>query len=492
MGWARIIEGGPTGRYTIELDWGESTRTAVLAALGARVADLDAKLAIAEAKVIDAEALETAAMADVTAQLSAYIAAAASLPPGSPKPDSRGFQNAMAKLQKLRQSHAGLRLTVEKLKFERSVALDRVTFWTNMVPKETRQAWCASLTEDKPTGSLVGTLDIKGESDLIVIAPEARGWQPSDGVLTAREMMSPEQAFWNAAALPGWQKFKPTYRWGTVASINHSENHMNVDLGEARSSAQRLDINQASSLAAVPIVYGACNSYAFKVGDRVVVQFQGQDWTQPLVIGFLDNPRGCGWTCIGAKPFGASSIGIIYFATTQIDRINALLAAPASAWKGRVSTGPSDFNPLTDEEWPGHASIYASGLPYVTYDPVNDETAYFKTHPVPFGAGMDLVSMSGFVRRADDSGLSLPSKWVGVVELQVSGTRYAPPSFYTDLPSVWAEVLVQVGSDVIFNVAARATNTGAPMNVDTLGGIVPIVTEYSVEPLVHTLYQEGL
>ena len=216
MGWARIIDGGPTGRYNIELDWGESTRTAVLAALGVRVAELDAKLAIAEAKVITADAQEATLRAAVTAQMDAYIAASIALPPGSPRPDSSAFRSAMALLTKVRQGHAGLRLTVEKLKFERAVALDRVSYWTNFNSIESRPAWCSSLTEDAAPGSVVATLDIKGESDLIVIAPEARAWQPSDGVLTAREMMSPEQAFWNAAALPGWQKWQPTYRWGRL------------------------------------------------------------------------------------------------------------------------------------------------------------------------------------------------------------------------------------------------------------------------------------
>ena len=495
MGWARIIDGGPTGRYNIELDWGESTRTAVLAALGVRVAELDAKLAIAEAKVITADAQEATLRAAVTAQMDAYIAASIALPPGSPRPDSSAFRSAMALLTKVRQGHAGLRLTVEKLKFERAVALDRVSYWTNFNSIESRPAWCSSLTEDAAPGSVVATLDIKGESDLIVIAPEARAWQPSDGVLTAREMMSPEQAFWNAAALPGWQKWQPTYRWGTVDSINFAEDTMNLTLGEAKSSAQRLDINRETVLFDVPVIYGSCNSRAFRIDDRVVVQFVNQNWSAPLVIGFLDNPRGCGWVCIGAEPFGAFDYGKIYFATRDQSKIDALLSAPADAWTGMTSNGPAGFEPLQDDFWPGYSTGYDhTGSGTVSIDTLNETVTIEKTHAKNIAAGTDdVVGITGIARRAADSGLSLPSGWVGVVELTVTGFRLDAPSFIGDIPDEWFEVLVKDGANVIFNVVAKvssAVGISTTMRVDTLGGLVPLVTGYPVELFAHTLYSE--
>jgi hypothetical protein len=36
-----------------------------------------------------------------------------------------------------------------------------------------------------------------------------------------------------------------------------------------------------------------CDCRAFRIDDRVVVAFDGQDWASPRVVGFLDNPRGC-------------------------------------------------------------------------------------------------------------------------------------------------------------------------------------------------------
>jgi len=36
-----------------------------------------------------------------------------------------------------------------------------------------------------------------------------------------------------------------------------------------------------------------CNGAAFEEGDEVVIEFQGQDWNNPRVIGFKENPKPC-------------------------------------------------------------------------------------------------------------------------------------------------------------------------------------------------------
>jgi len=43
------------------------------------------------------------------------------------------------------------------------------------------------------------------------------------------------------------------------------------------------------------VSYMGCNELAFSVGDHVVVQFEGQSWDTPKVIGFVDNPKPCGF-----------------------------------------------------------------------------------------------------------------------------------------------------------------------------------------------------
>jgi hypothetical protein len=54
-----------------------------------------------------------------------------------------------------------------------------------------------------------------------------------------------------------------------------------------------LNINQVTSLSAVPVQYMNCNAMAFEVGDRCVVAFTGQDQAAPKVVGFRDHPKAC-------------------------------------------------------------------------------------------------------------------------------------------------------------------------------------------------------
>jgi hypothetical protein len=93
--------------------------------------------------------------------------------------------------------------------------------------------------------------------------------------------------------LPGWQKFKPTFRKGVCTAVDYDADKMSVSLDSALSSAQSLNVNQASTLTNIPVVYMECNAEAFEVGDKVVVQFTGQNWANPRVIGFVGNPEPC-------------------------------------------------------------------------------------------------------------------------------------------------------------------------------------------------------
>lgn len=117
--------------------------------------------------------------------------------------------------------------------------------------------------------------------------------QPGDGALLDRTLLSPAQSFFNAAIFPGWQKWMPTYRWGTASDINDDADTMTVTLGPATSTAQDLSVNAEPVLRDVPITYMECNSGAFFDGDRVIVQFENQSLDSPRVIGFLDNPKRC-------------------------------------------------------------------------------------------------------------------------------------------------------------------------------------------------------
>jgi hypothetical protein len=293
VGRATIISGGDDGRYTIEVDTGGAQQQAKIDALNARIASLTADLATANAALSDAQADVEAQQSVVAQAVDAYVLATqASDNPADWKPALQAHRDAMAVLMLMQGEAATLRTRRDMLALELSQAQRELTLWDSLPIVTQRQAWCVDYTDDG--AGEVATAEIDGEQDLILIQAGCRPPVGGDGVLLARWVQSPEQAYSNAAILPGWQKWKPTYRTGTITALDTDADTADVDLDAATSSAQSLDINQApTSLSAVPVVYMECNAEAFEVSDRCVVEFQGQDWASPRVVGFVDNPKPC-------------------------------------------------------------------------------------------------------------------------------------------------------------------------------------------------------
>lgn len=297
MGYCLITGGGTDGRYDIELDFGKAQKDAILAALTSAINKNDLDILQTENEIAEAQAQEQA-LGLVLLQLQDTIATGTAAEKAQATIE---YPKRVAQLARLKVQNEPLRYKLRQLKFVRASLRKQAQQFNLFQPIQRKQAWCADLTEDRAAGSYVGTIEVKGEPDLVLIQPGARAWIPTDGRVTGREVMSPWQAYWNAAVFPGWQKWKPTYRWGTLTAINRGANTGTVDLATATSSAQRLGINQESTLENVPFSYMTCNASAFDVDDRVIVRFTGQDWAEPMVIGFLDNPKSCGVICIGLE-----------------------------------------------------------------------------------------------------------------------------------------------------------------------------------------------
>jgi hypothetical protein len=112
-----------------------------------------------------------------------------------------------------------------------------------------------------------------------------------DGQLQPAAAGTPANIFRNWAMLPGWQKWKPTYRYGVITALDEEADTCAVPLDDAHSSQQGLGIKQTASLADVLVSYTA----VFEVGDHDLLKFKGNDWNSPVVIGFHDNPKPCSW-----------------------------------------------------------------------------------------------------------------------------------------------------------------------------------------------------
>lgn len=155
-------------------------------------------------------------------------------------------------------------------------------------------AWCADYTLD--LAGEVGIADINDEGGQgLLIRPGfddfAAHVPTRDGALFPDLAQSSAQAYFNAALLPGVQKWRPKYRIGTVIDVVGDV--CDLELDDAKSSAQALSINTEGTLTGVKIQYMDCNGDVFAPGDRVIVEMQGRTNQEPRVIGFESNPREC-------------------------------------------------------------------------------------------------------------------------------------------------------------------------------------------------------
>ena len=166
-------------------------------------------------------------------------------------------------------------------------------------------AWCADYTSALQIGGDVGTIEVIRERGKGVnIEP---GWMDNavynpirDGQIEPSIASTPAGLFYNLAMAPGSQKWRPTYRYGTITAING--NLCNVTLDQMKTGYYYkientdepwLQVNQATALTDVPIEYMDCHGSAFGVDDRVIVKFTNYDWSLPKVIGFESEPVPC-------------------------------------------------------------------------------------------------------------------------------------------------------------------------------------------------------
>ena len=158
-----------------------------------------------------------------------------------------------------------------------------------------QSAWCTDLTPD--LSGEVATIEVPGERKQVFIRPgytdNAVHSPARDGQLQPVYSNTSSAAFFNAALLPGWQKWNPQYRTGTITFISEDKSTCSVSLDAEQSTAQNLGVNKETALTGVTFSYMSCNGAAFSVGDSVVIEFPNRDWDTARVIGFTDNPKAC-------------------------------------------------------------------------------------------------------------------------------------------------------------------------------------------------------
>lgn len=297
MGYATITGGGADGRYTVELDLGTASRDVLVAELAGKIADKTTEIDAAQVRLDEADAATNAVRAQANALIDALALAMQADPGGDYKALREEVDDALKEVIRLEGEAAKIRIPLDLLKADRANLERKRTEYTGLELERTQQAWCVDLTES--ASGEVATIEVPGEPQSVLIAPGAPAWtQAADGLLLNRALMTPAQAFFNAAILPGWQKWRPTFRKGTVTAVDTEADTADVTLDAAASTARGLGasglpVNQAEALVGVPVEYMSCNAAVFEVGDRCVVRFEGQDWASPKVIGFAEWPKAC-------------------------------------------------------------------------------------------------------------------------------------------------------------------------------------------------------
>lgn len=287
MGKAKILSGGDKGLYNIELV--EHT-----ARITSDLAKIDARLSLLATAISDALAAKAIAEADYSAKRSALDTVIGQYIVGTAKKtDVDAAQNAylaaMKTMQAKTSSHS-LLLQEQESKTKQKALLEAIP-----LAHTVDGVWCADLTEDLAAGVEVGTIEPNGEPDGDIVICPGGSADPFHQQLQPVMASTPAGYFLNMARFPGWQRWKPTFRIGTITALYSAEDYCDVTLDSALSSVQNLNITPSpTSLTHVPVEYLTCNCGAFTVGDRVVVQFTGQNWSTPKVIGFESNPKGCG------------------------------------------------------------------------------------------------------------------------------------------------------------------------------------------------------
>ena len=359
MGQAEIISGGADGLYRVRLDYGTETRDKRVQKLTADLATVQGKLDTAETELADKQATVSSQQDDLNGKIEAYETAAKSLDGlrvaldeaiqdrlglsenATPEEiaaanaavtaatsaynaaekvirnSDKEINDALKKLEKEKSKVYPLQLKVDLLIDEKTGLTKKKKYWTDLTLQEEKNVWCADMTEDA-TGK-VATLEIPGENNMVVIKPGAPTHTTADGKLVARAIQHPNQAFFNAAILPGWQKYLPTYRRGTITELDTELDTASVTLTDDKSSAQNLGINKVSELKNVPVKYMECNASAFEVGDTVVVQFDDHSWEKPKITGFVREPKPCGLNLQGIQASEA------HYGGTDVDK-------PSSSW----------------------------------------------------------------------------------------------------------------------------------------------------------------
>lgn len=295
MSKGKVVDAKGEGLYTVKLKYAVDKVKQEISELEERLSEIDAELPEKELALSDAEGEAESKAGEINALIPLY----------QEDPDSHRdkMTELQAELVRLKGEAQKTRGEVERLKAEKLSATKRKAHLDRIPEEKEIDCWCADHTED--LSGEVGLIDINDEGGKLTLVRPGHDGQgvysgERDGVLMPMEAQSPAQAWFNAAILPGVQKFAARYRLGEITAIDGDT--CTVKLDPAKSSAQNLNINQKEVLEEVPAEYMTCGMSVFEITDRVVVRIENG----PAVVGFESNPRPCYTNGVLVMPYSDS------------------------------------------------------------------------------------------------------------------------------------------------------------------------------------------
>lgn len=237
MGKATIVSNLGKGHYRINVKYNTTVSDKIISQCTSRMASLDTKIAALDSLI--------------AAEESKLFDADHSSPPADWK-TVFGIKTRLNGYK--RQRYA---FVIERESSRQKIAQQQLI--SRSIETE---AWCADLTED--LSGDVGTIEPTNiRADVPIIQP---GYDDGAAYITGRDgclqhalAAVPEATFWNLAMFPGWRKYAPLYRTGSILILDTATNTATVSLHPATCSqhprGQTIDLNVEDILSEVPIRY---------------------------------------------------------------------------------------------------------------------------------------------------------------------------------------------------------------------------------------------
>jgi len=433
MGKGRILTAHGEGRYTIEILEDRARAESAKALAEARVDDLGTRISDLETEYTDAQDVVDAAAAAIDQAIDDYHAEI--LADGTSATDIGAVTTELTvELQEAASKRDAIAGQISALKFQRLAAQKRISLIDALPPLRQQDAWCADYTED--LSGDVATAEVPGEIGQVIVKPGFEGanqWSAAeDGAIQPALSGTPASVFYNLAMMPGWQKWRPTFRIATISNIDNDLCDINLDA--ATSSQQGLGVNSQGGYSGVPIMYMDCNGNAFEDGDSVLVGFSGNT-DKPMVVGFEKEPKACIFGVVAITAFDEtpdeSSLGDIVsdgedFYITHKEKIDrgeyAVRTIDRTSRSNRWNYLPSWSYPVTVGDTVTHSDYVA---------------AYDRAVEARGGVNFKKVVIVG--DRSGSSSLTIPSSVRD--EIESKGAKYVIYEYEASPDENWVTII---------------------------------------------------